>query len=101
MSAPVENHPLWREFKDAEAALDAAYAGVDGPLPDTHPAWPRWQAARDAIVNARPLDLAGLAVQLRLFNEVFIASDPNEDERRMLAYVGEQMAAMAAQQLAA
>jgi len=47
------DHPLWRDVKEVEAALDAAGETVERPVPDTHPRR-RDGKRRDAIVNVRP-----------------------------------------------
>jgi hypothetical protein len=52
-------------------------------------------AAREAICAARPVDLAGLTVQLRLFQDVLNGCDPNEAQEAMLAHVADQLKALA------
>lgn len=92
--APGDLPAMWRDFKETEAAIDAEPRDGD-PLPQDHPLWQRYHAARLAIVNARPHDLTGLSIQLRRYAELVEHSDPNDADRAMLAHVVEQLSELA------
>jgi hypothetical protein len=69
-------------------------------VPEDHPLKTRYHAARNAIVSARPTDLAGLAVQLRYFQDTIDVNEPNEDEKAMLDHVAGQLEALAGRDVA-
>jgi hypothetical protein len=96
MSARTGNDPslsdLWREFRETEAAINAAADEIelDDPLQVKN------LAAAHAIVAARPTELAELSIQMQYFQHVLDGgSAPNYDESLMLAHVLSRLAVMA------
>jgi hypothetical protein len=71
-------HDLWREREEIRAALDS------GLLADDDPACERFPALDRAIREARPIDPAGLAIQMRLLADEFAAIRHVADERLAL-----------------
>ena len=63
-----ELHDLWRERQ--EKIGTALHSRL---LPDDDPAWARFPDLDQAIRNARPTDLAGMAIQMRLLADEFAA----------------------------
>jgi hypothetical protein len=65
---------LWREYLAASEQFEASEFD-----PDEDPAWDRLIAARGLIYAARPTDLAGLAVQVRLLSKAVANGYPDEN----------------------
>jgi hypothetical protein len=86
MSARSGNDPslsdLWREFEEAEAGFS--------PNP-TEAEHDRFQAAQQAIINARPTDPAGIAIQLACLRWLCDGSDPGETAETILAHAVEAL----------
>jgi hypothetical protein len=71
-------HDLWRERQQIGASLDA------GLVADDNPAWQRFPDLDQAVREARPIDPAGLAVQMRLLADQFAAIGHVADEKLAL-----------------
>jgi hypothetical protein len=81
---------LWAEYQAAIAEFEALGGESEG-----EPAWRRYIAAGEAIRAARPTDLAGLAIQVRLVAD--LAGDGRREEVVELAIaIAEQLEALAA-----
>jgi hypothetical protein len=78
MSMVSDLHDLWRQRQEVGAALNSGLVAADDP------AWERFPDLDEAIREARPTDLAGLAIQMRLLADEFAARGHVADEKLAL-----------------
>ena len=81
---------LWRERQAAIAQCEV----TDDEDPVEGTAWTRYIAADEAIRAARPITIAGLAVQMRLL-EASIQTGHREDDAELAASIAEQLEKLA------